>query len=60
MSHTISPNSAALLLSSARRVPRSTRGDGWNVLADIEVFVFAVNTTPQIRNISLRSRRLSL
>ena len=27
---------------SARRAPRSCRGDGWNALADIEVFVFAV------------------
>jgi len=27
---------------SARCVPRSRRGDGWDALADIEVFVFAV------------------
>ena len=27
---------------SSRRVPRSRRGDGWDALADIEVFVFAV------------------
>ena len=27
---------------SARPVPRSGRGDGWDALADIEVFVFAV------------------
>src|SRR3712207_8708556 len=27
---------------SARRVPRPNRGDGWNTLADIEVFIFAV------------------
>jgi hypothetical protein len=27
---------------SARRVPRPNRGDGWNILADVEVFVFAV------------------
>jgi len=27
---------------SARRVPRSRRGDGWDALADIEAFVFAV------------------
>ena len=26
----------------ARRVPRSGRGDGWNILADVEVFVFTV------------------
>src|SRR5438270_1401593 len=29
-------------LPSARRLPRVRRGDGWNALADIEVFVFAV------------------
>jgi hypothetical protein len=28
--------------ASARRVPRSGRGDGWNILADVEVFVFTV------------------
>ncbi len=27
---------------SARHVPRPSRGDGWNALADIEVFVLAV------------------
>src|SRR4028119_418250 len=27
---------------SARRVPQPSRGDGWNILADVEVFVFAV------------------
>src|SRR5918998_164411 len=27
---------------SARRVPRPSRGDGWNTLADIEVFIVAV------------------
>src|SRR4029078_11967396 len=27
---------------SAQRAPRSCRGDGWNALADIEVFIFAV------------------
>jgi hypothetical protein len=42
MSRTTSPNPAALLPPSARRVPRPNRGDGWNALADIEVFVFAV------------------
>lgn len=35
-------NAADLLPPSARRVPRPSRGDGWNVLADIEVFIFAV------------------
>src|SRR3954470_68802 len=27
---------------SARRVAAPSRGDGWNILADVEVFVFAV------------------
>jgi transposase len=27
---------------STRRVPHPSRGDGWNILADVEVFVFAV------------------
>src|ERR671927_1149693 len=31
-----------LPLPSARRVPHPNRGDGWNILADVEVFVFAV------------------
>src|SRR6478735_8566191 len=37
---TLSP--ADLPLPSARHLPRSRRGDGWDALADIEVFVFAV------------------
>ena len=36
------PTTADLPPPSARRVPQSCRGDGWNALADIEVFVFAV------------------
>ena len=46
--HHIWPMSRADVLSSvdlspsARRVPRPSRGDGWNALADVEVFVFAV------------------
>src|SRR3712207_4099697 len=36
------PSTADLPPPSARRVPRSRRGDGWDALADIEVFVFAV------------------
>jgi len=39
---TSTPSTAALLTPSARRVPRSRRGDGWDALADLEVFVFAV------------------
>jgi transposase len=35
-------NAADLLPPSAGSVPRSNRGDGWSALADIEVFVFAV------------------
>src|SRR4051794_13889014 len=27
---------------SARPVPYPNRGDGWNILADVEVFIFAV------------------
>src|SRR3954466_7098033 len=42
MSRASRPNASDLLLPSARRVPRSRRGDGWNTLADIEAFVFAV------------------
>ena len=47
--HHIGPMSPLGILSpvdlpppSARRVPHSSRGDGWNILADVEVFVFAV------------------
>ena len=43
------PMSLASLLSSTdlpppstRPVPRPSRGDGWNTLAGVEVFVFAV------------------
>src|SRR3954470_1584488 len=42
MSSTNVPNTADLPVPSARRVPRSCRGDGWDALADIKVFVFAV------------------
>jgi transposase len=42
MSRADTLNTADLLPPSARRVPRSCRGDGWDALADIEVFVFAV------------------
>ena len=35
-------STADLSPPSDRRVPRPSRGDGWDVLADIEVFVFAV------------------
>jgi transposase len=42
MSRTDILSPADLPPPSARRVPRPNRGDGWNALADIEVFVFAV------------------
>ncbi len=42
MSRTDILSPADLPAPSARRVPRPSRGDGWNALADIEVFVFAV------------------
>jgi transposase len=35
-------SSADLPPPSARAVPCPSRGDGWNILADIEVFIFAV------------------
>jgi transposase len=35
-------NPADLPPPSARPVPRPSRGDGWNALADVEVFVFTV------------------
>jgi transposase len=42
MSHADILSPADLPLPSARPVPRPSRGDGWNILADIEVFIFAV------------------
>jgi transposase len=42
MSHASLLSPATLPPPSTRRVPRPSRGDGWDVLADIEVFVFAV------------------
>src|SRR3954462_2486230 len=42
MSRTSLRSNVDLPPPSARRVPRPSRGDGWNALADIEVFVFAV------------------
>jgi transposase len=42
MPRTSTPGTADLLPPSARRVPRSRRGNGWDALADLEVFVFAV------------------
>ena len=42
MSHSSILSPADLPPPSARPVPRPSRGDGWNALADVEVFVFAV------------------
>ena len=42
MSRTSLRTNADLPPPSNRRVPCPSRGDGWNALADIEVFVFAV------------------
>jgi transposase len=42
MSHASLLSSADLPPPSARAVPCPSRGDGWNILADIEVFIFAV------------------
>ena len=42
MSSTCSVSLADLSAPSARRVPRPSRGEGWTVLADIEVFIVAV------------------
>src|ERR671938_1573420 len=42
MSHTGILSPVDLPPPSARRVPQPSRGDGWNILADVEVFVFAV------------------
>lgn len=39
---------ADLLPPSARRIPRPSRGDGWNVLANIEVFIFAVEAELEV------------
>jgi transposase len=42
MSHSSILSPADLAPPSARRVPRPSRGDGWNALADVGVFIFAV------------------
>src|SRR4051812_32778975 len=42
MSHADILSPADLPLPCARPVPRPSRGDGWNILADVEVFIFAV------------------
>jgi transposase len=42
MSRTSLRSNADLPPPSDRRVPRPSRGDGWNALSNIEVFVFAV------------------
>src|ERR671939_630261 len=42
MPRTAPLSTADLPPPSARRVPHPSRGDGWNALADVEVFIFAV------------------
>src|SRR5919112_218356 len=42
MSHAITRGIVDLPPPLARPAPRPSRGDGWNTLADIEVFIFAV------------------
>ncbi|GGC47600.1 hypothetical protein GCM10011504_27520 [Siccirubricoccus deserti] len=42
MSRTSLRSTANLPPPFDRRVPRPSRGDGWNALADIEVFVYAI------------------
>ena len=42
MSRASTPSTTDLPPPSVRRLPRSRRGDGWDALADIEVFVLAV------------------
>ena len=42
MSHASTRGIVDLPPPSARRVPRPSRGDGWNTRADIEVFILAV------------------
>src|SRR5215204_2079618 len=42
MPRTSTPSPADLPSPSARHLPRVRRSDGWDALADIEVFVFAV------------------
>jgi hypothetical protein len=46
MSRTSLRSNTDLPPPSDRRIPRPSRGNGWNALADIEVFVFAVEAYP--------------
>jgi hypothetical protein len=48
MSCTAPLSTADLPPPSARRVPRPDCGDGWNTLADIEVFIFAVEAELEV------------
>jgi hypothetical protein len=48
MPRTSTLSTADLPPPSARRLPRSRRGDGWDALADIEIFVFAVEAELEV------------
>jgi hypothetical protein len=48
MSRTSPTSNTDLPPPSDCRVPRPSRGDGWNALADIEVFVFAVEAELEV------------
>ncbi len=52
MSRTSLGSSVDLPPPPARRVSRPSRGDGWNTLADVEVFVVAVETELKAMDLS--------
>ena len=52
MSHTSLGSGVGLPPPPARRVPRPSRGDGWNILVDIEVLVVAVETELKAMDLS--------
>lgn len=59
MSRTSHPAPVDCLPASARPIPGSSRGGDWNALADIEVFVFAVEAqleTMDLERVGVRRR----
>jgi hypothetical protein len=50
MSHASIFNPADLPSPSARPIPRPSRGEGWNIRVDIEVFIFAVEAELEAMN----------